>query len=887
MPLPSPNLDDRTFDQLVAEARERILARARDVGWTDLSVGDPGMALVDVFAYLADTTIFRLNQVPNKLYVEFLRLIGVRIQPPSAAMTTLVFSRALEDAAGAIELPRATRVTVGGTAGADAPVFETVEVATIADGETTVRLRAVHAELVEGEDLGTATGQPGLSFTVRRPPIIAPSGDPLDLIVGVQVAEGDPVGSGREIEYEGQPYRVWREVDSFTDLGTDREAFIADRTAGMILLAPAARILTEDGVLSDESRELAAVPQLGRKVRAWYRHGGGLAGNVGASTLTVMRQPIRGLSVTNPEAATGGRAAETLENALTRGPQQLYSLNRAVTARDFQLVAQGSSGAIARARAFTQAALWRYATPGTVELVVVPSLPDPGAAATVTDEQLVALQAPEALEQAQRAVDERRPLGTRCAVGWARYKSVRVRATIGLEREEDLAAVRRRVDERLHLTINPVPTPYSPGGWPFGQALYASEVYKVVLAEPGVRYARDVELLVDEVPGQSVLALEADQFQPMTWFAGSGSIVFRTLNDGDGWEPMGRFGDEQVQVVRVHREIPGLVAVGTVPPSGEGSSVHVSFDSGESWPFTRRFGFRVEDLAWIVRDGEPLLLMATGPAVGSVDGKGGGLYQLAVTPDANTVQVLVEPADQDLAFYAVAAVQEVRGEVTVACAAQGKNGTYLSHQGGRTGTFRKIGLGGGIGQPEDVRVLAVQRDGPRSWLWAGTAAPGGDQPGRGSFRRELLGAEDPPGGWQQISQGWTAGSCWALGFAGSIVVAATQQVGVMRLDSSAANPVWVAPTVDSGLPLRDPGRFHPVNAVAVDPAGRRILAGGPVGVRRTRSDSPPPTSPPGQGAELRYQPSSEVSFTQEVTLPPTWLFVCGENELTVTIDETA
>ena len=106
MPLPSPNLDDRTFEQLVAEARQRILASAP--GWTDLSVGDPGMALVDVFAYLADTTIFRLNQVPAKLYVEFLRLIGVQIQPPSAATTTLVFSRSAEDAGTELELPRGT-----------------------------------------------------------------------------------------------------------------------------------------------------------------------------------------------------------------------------------------------------------------------------------------------------------------------------------------------------------------------------------------------------------------------------------------------------------------------------------------------------------------------------------------------------------------------------------------------------------------------------------------------------------------------------------------------------------------------------------------------------------------------------------------------------------
>jgi hypothetical protein len=890
MPLPSPNLDDRSFEQLVTEARQRILASAP--GWTDLSVGDPGMALVDVFAYLADTTIFRLNQVPNKLYVEFLRLIGVRIQPPSAATTTLVLSRAAEDAAGSLELPRGTKVTAGGSAGTEAPVFETVEVVTFAEGATSISVRAVNAQLIEGELVGTSTGHAGQSFTVRHPPVIADTGDPLDLVVGVEVVEGDPPGSDREIKFEGRPYRVWREVDSFTDLGTDLEAYIADRAAGTILLAGAARVGIDDespDVLTDAARPLADVPRLGRRVRVWYRHGGGLAGNVAANTLTVMKEPIRGVTVTNPDAATGGRAEETLENALIRGPQQLYSLNRAVTARDFQLVAERSPG-IARGRAFTQAALWQYATPGTVELVVVPSLPDPALSASVTADQLVALQVPEAIEQTQRAVDLRRPLGTRCVVGWARYKTVRVQATIAVQREEDLAAVRQRVDERLHLTINPLPTEYSTGGWPFGQGLFASDVYRIVLAEPGVRYARAVRLLVDEVPNESVLALEADRFQPHTWYAGSGPTVFRTVNDGDGWEPMGRFGDEQVTVVRVHRERPGLVAVATAPASGEGSSVHVSFDSGETWPFTRRYGFRVEDVSWLVGEEEPVLLMATGPSVGSTDGKGGGLYRLGVSRDNDLAQLVVEPTDQDLAFWAVTTVEEVRGEITVVCASQGRQvggtrqwGVYVSNDAGRSGTFRQVGL-----EKDDVRVLAVQRDGPRSWLWAGTAAPGGDAPGRGVFRRELLGREDPVGGWDQYANGWIAGSCWDLAFAGPIVTAATQQVGVMRLDSTQANPTWFAPTVDSGLPPRDlEGRLLPVRAVAIDPAATRIMAGGPVGVRRTNDQGDRPTDPPRRGSEPRYESCSETEFDEEVTLPPTWLFVCGENDLDVTTDATS
>jgi hypothetical protein len=73
--------------------------------------------------------------------------------------------------------------------------------------------------------------------------------------------------------------------------------------------------------------------------------------------------------------ATGGQAAETLENALVRGPQELHSLQRAVTAQDFGAGGAVDSRAVARAKALTRAALWTFATPGTVEVLLVPDLP--------------------------------------------------------------------------------------------------------------------------------------------------------------------------------------------------------------------------------------------------------------------------------------------------------------------------------------------------------------------------------------------------------------------------------------------------------------------------------------------------------------------------------
>lgn len=154
--------------------------------------------------------------------------------------------------------------------------------------------------------------------------------------------------------------------------------------------------------------------------------------------MNTLKDPIVGVAVTNPEPAAGSKAAETLENALIRGPQQIHSLERVVTARDYALLAVHCSGAANRAKAFTRADIWSHARPGTVEVLIVPNLPAPDDySAPLTAEQLYALESEEARLRIQNALAERRPLGTECQVSWARYKNVTVTAQIVTHREED------------------------------------------------------------------------------------------------------------------------------------------------------------------------------------------------------------------------------------------------------------------------------------------------------------------------------------------------------------------------------------------------------------------------------------------------------------------
>lgn len=89
MPLESPRLDDRSFDDLFREARQRIALYCPE--WTDHNLSDPGITLMELFAWMTDILLYRLNRVPDKHYVKFMELIGMRLQEPAAARVPVTF----------------------------------------------------------------------------------------------------------------------------------------------------------------------------------------------------------------------------------------------------------------------------------------------------------------------------------------------------------------------------------------------------------------------------------------------------------------------------------------------------------------------------------------------------------------------------------------------------------------------------------------------------------------------------------------------------------------------------------------------------------------------------------------------------------------------------
>lgn len=90
MPLPLPNLDDRGWADLIEEARSLIPYYAPQ--WTDHNEHDPGITLLELFAWLAEMDMYQLNRIPEKHRRKFLALAGLVPHPPQPAQAILSLS---------------------------------------------------------------------------------------------------------------------------------------------------------------------------------------------------------------------------------------------------------------------------------------------------------------------------------------------------------------------------------------------------------------------------------------------------------------------------------------------------------------------------------------------------------------------------------------------------------------------------------------------------------------------------------------------------------------------------------------------------------------------------------------------------------------------------
>jgi predicted phage baseplate assembly protein len=232
--LPNVTLDDRTFQELVNEARTRIAERCPD--WTEHNVSDPGITLIELFAWLTEMIIYRQNRLPDKLHVALMELLGIRLEPPTAARAEVRFRLAAPATEPLLIPASTTEVATLRTLSEEAIVFQTVDDVTIPD----IRPSAYAVERGRVvKDVGVAGGVAQPKGPDQLPFAMPPQvGDalylgfdvPLSRIL-VQVDVDCSQARGAGVDPEDPPLR-WETSSSEAPDGWAEAEVLLDRTGG-------------------------------------------------------------------------------------------------------------------------------------------------------------------------------------------------------------------------------------------------------------------------------------------------------------------------------------------------------------------------------------------------------------------------------------------------------------------------------------------------------------------------------------------------------------------------------------------------------------------------------------------------------------------------------
>ncbi|MDT3435976.1 putative baseplate assembly protein [Haloarcula sp. 1CSR25-25] len=290
-----------------------------------------------------------------------------------------------------------------------------------------------------------------------------------------------------DLRVGGEP---WDEVDDFDAAGPDATVYVLDETAGTVQFG--------DNIHG-------AVPSADQFVEAAsYTAGGGPEGNVPATSdwwfarrdATESAQDwvadpaVRDATVVGTDAGTGGRPAESVDDALARLQGDLRVPYRATTAEDCEYVALHTPG-LRFGRA--AAVVTDDSSPGScpdhdaVRVVVVPYSPPAIDRLTPSEGFLDAVQC---------HLERHRLVTDRVTAIPPTYVGIGVHATVELEPGTVASNRRAAVVERLDEFLSPL-RGFGGDGWPFGRPVYDSELYEVVGDVPGVDCVVDMEVSHD------------------------------------------------------------------------------------------------------------------------------------------------------------------------------------------------------------------------------------------------------------------------------------------------------------------------------------------------------------------------------------------------------
>jgi hypothetical protein len=471
-PLPRLSLTGRDFSDI----RSQLISAIPTITdrWTDLSQSDVGITLIELMASVGTMLSFYLDHQANEAFlpttrerrnvINLCKLIAYRLQDVTSSTTVLRFSLQAPLSVR-VDVPKYTRVA---TAVGDVVPFTTTALATIPAGDTEVLVGARQGVLAQ-ESFRT-TGTPNQVFSLSASLVDVSS---IEVVV-------DDV--------------VWAEVDSFVAAEGGDRVFVVDVDASGVV-----SVSFGDGSFGYSPPNATSV-----NVSVTYLTSMGSAGNVGTGVVTTLLDQISdvlgnpvSLLVTNTQAATGGADQETIEHAQANAPAQLSALFRAMTRDDYVALCTGFPG-VGKAVAWGEQ---EGSSPdyNLFNWVLVSASP-----AGLTREALLADPTSGLLSDQLKGdlldfLEGRKCITTRVKLVDPQYVPVDVSVLVYTAPGALATQVKAAVVSALEAFFVPDSTT-------FGQAVYQSNVVRVVDSLPGVDHSQLMVLRTDSTdPGTQVV----------------------------------------------------------------------------------------------------------------------------------------------------------------------------------------------------------------------------------------------------------------------------------------------------------------------------------------------------------------------------------------------
>jgi hypothetical protein len=323
---------------------------------------------------------------------------------------------------------------------------------------------AEQVEAVEDEILGSSEGERDMTLSLQNRPVVSCE---IWVLEGIVFSENDkaqlPEGvSIKEVTDDSGAVvdtRVrWAEVDDLLESDSRSRHYALDHALGEVTFG---------------NGDMGMIPPIGNaNIKARYTWGGGVAGNVSAGEINILKEVLAGIDrVANCQPAQGGSDTEMISSALERGPHLIRHRNRAVTKEDYERLTRESSSYVARTKCIATSA-------NVLNIIVIPN----GTEDRPTPSQGL-------LESVKKYLLER----SLCSVSpeslrvvAPTYKDIRISVEIYPTSIDLAVPLSREVVKRLNHYLHPLTGgPYG-RGWDFGRSIYRSDLYSMLEGISGV-----------------------------------------------------------------------------------------------------------------------------------------------------------------------------------------------------------------------------------------------------------------------------------------------------------------------------------------------------------------------------------------------------------------